>query len=127
MMDCHAEIEVRTQAEGHKLCWIFPVRGVAEAPRSGKSFKYACKARQQLDVVMEVVPNGLGELRETEYFTHEVLLPSDHEQLLERSLQIIPLQTEIQPGGEKTGQPLPFRLGFEPRRPVEAAGTDRRN
>lgn len=121
MMDCHAEIEVRTQAEGHKLRWMFPIKGVAEAPRSGRSFKYSCKARQQLDVVMEVVPNGLGELQETEYFTHEVLFPSDHEQLLGRCLQVVPLQTEIQPGGEKTGQPLRFRLLFEPLRPVETS------
>jgi hypothetical protein len=70
---------------------------------------------------MEVVPNGLGELHATEYFTHELLFPSDHEQLLDRSLQVVPLQTEIQPGGEKTGQPLRFRLLFEPLRPVETS------
>eukprot|EP01049_Picozoa_sp_SAG25_P000345 SAG25_NODE_11_length_28117_cov_24.264901_6_plen_2767_part_00 len=119
MMNCHAVIEIRAQAEQQALTWQFPIRGVAEAPRSGKSFKFVCKARQRFEQVLEVVPNGLGELTETEYFTHEVVYSSDHEQLLKRSLQIIPLQTEIQPGGEKTGQPLRFRLIFEPLRPVE--------
>ena len=113
-------IEIRAQAENHSLLWQYPVKGVAEAPRSGKSFKFACKARQRFEEIVEVVPNGIGELTETEYFTHEVLFSSDHEQLLERSLQIVPLQTEIRPGG-LSGQALRFRLIFEPLRPVETS------
>lgn len=121
MMNCKAVIEVRAAAEGHSLLWKFPVHGVAEAPRSGNAFKFACKARQRFEKTLELVPHGLGEVLETEYFTHEVVYSSDHEKLLKRSLQIVPLQTEIQPGDEKTGQPVRFRLIFEPLRPVEAS------
>jgi len=121
MSNSTALILITAEVDGVSLCWQYPVQGIAEAPRSGKSFKFTCKAREALEEVLEIVPNNLGELTKTENFTHDVVYPPEHAALLEHSLRFVPLQSEIAPGGEKTGQPLRFKILFEPLRPVETS------
>eukprot|EP01050_Picozoa_sp_SAG11_P014231 SAG11_NODE_1730_length_4364_cov_1.545369_4_plen_75_part_00 len=67
-----------------------------------------CRARERLEEVMEVVPNNLGPLSETEHFSHDLIYPPEHEALLRRCLAFEPLQTQVAPGAE--GQPLRFKV-----------------
>jgi hypothetical protein len=122
------------------LVWVYPIRGVAEAPAVVHAFELNIQAKTTVRRTIDVVLGGLVQLckdPDEELFTYElVLLPSAgstrgspkkrtggssssssaNNKLLEQSFTVAPLRTSI----SDCAQPLQFQLTFEPLKPFTA-------
>eukprot|EP00636_Phaeomonas_parva_P005640 CAMPEP_0118873886 /NCGR_PEP_ID=MMETSP1163-20130328/15522_1 /TAXON_ID=124430 /ORGANISM="Phaeomonas parva, Strain CCMP2877" /LENGTH=92 /DNA_ID=CAMNT_0006809205 /DNA_START=50 /DNA_END=325 /DNA_ORIENTATION=+ len=72
---CHVEVR-GTQGPLH-LTWIYPIRGVAEAPQSGKGFKFVARAKESSRGEIELPLLGLANLDGEEPFRVSVEFPED--------------------------------------------------
>jgi hypothetical protein len=124
------------------LVWVYPIRGVAEAPAVVHAFELSTAAKTSVRRTIDVVLGGLVQLCKDpneELFTYELVLLPDNvagknstrnspkkrnnstdnsavNKLLEQSFTVAPLRTSI----SECTQPLQFQLTFEPLKPFTA-------
>ncbi|CAM9548186.1 unnamed protein product [Chrysoparadoxa australica] len=121
IMEAKALVEVRGQLGGRALTWVYPLRGIAEAPSSFRAFSFLTAAKTSLREEIEVVLQGLADVEAPEEFSFQVVTPEGAQaitqKLVDRSLSITPLKTAI----SKAAEPLRFQVSFDPLRPFHAA------
>jgi len=121
IVEKRATLEVRgaSVAAGPKaLNWVFPLRGLVNAPPHHKALKIAAKAKTSLRQVLEFPLrdlDGMGGKPET--FSIEIDVPQNMRKIVDSSLMINPVQATI----SEPGEPLKYQFSFEPMRPFSTS------
>ena len=107
-------VQVPGQPAGTPLRWVFPLKGVAEAPPFEAAFNYKCQSRKHLQELLEVQLEGLAiDVGSEESFTHQLVVPEEYTSFVERSFFLEPQVDTI----TDAATPLSFNMLFEPLRP----------
>jgi len=114
-----ATVSVRASYKRTSLNWVFPLRGVVNAPPYPKAFPFRCKAKTSARKVVELPLRNLAGLSGPETFTHELICPPSMEGLISKSLSINPVEPTI----TDPNQPVRFQVVFEPLRPFSTSAT----
>lgn len=106
------------QGEG-ELKWIYPLRGVAEAPPVTTIRSISCKARDYCEEIIELDLQGFHLHKEPENvanFDYELDITTKLDKVIRRAVQITPICTRI----EDSKTSLRYLIRFDPLRPFES-------
>jgi hypothetical protein len=114
-----ATVEVRGTTRAHTvpLLWVFPLRGVVNAPPHPKSFRVAAKAKTSCRAVLELPLRSLAGLAGPETFGFELVVPPPMQKLVDASLTVNAVAATI----SSPSEPVKFQLTFAPMRPFATA------
>lgn len=116
-----ATVEVRgttrAHASGVPLLWVFPVRGLVNAPPHPKSFRVATKAKTSCRVVLDLPLRALAGLEGPETFGFELVVPPPMRGLVDASLSVNAVAATI----SEASEPVQCQLIFAPMRPFSTA------
>jgi hypothetical protein len=108
---------VTIAAPDRDLSWKYTLRGIAEAPPSGKVLTFACQARTRATFPLTLRLPALPDMAADERFSHELRVPdADVADLVDKSLFILPINED----GRLEEGALLFDVTLEPLRPFEA-------
>jgi len=68
--------------------FVYPIVGTSDAPGTVNVGKFATRARERLDAVLELPLTGMGSISLKEKIELEVIKPAEHVQMLDKSLVI---------------------------------------
>jgi len=106
-----ATIEIRGMYKKNNLCWVYPLRGIAEAPTQLRAFHLRTQAKSSTRQDIEVNLRGLAGLTAPESFTHElVFLEEKTKALAEKSISITPIQSTLKSASDS----LKYQVNFDP-------------
>mmetsp|Transcript_1184 Transcript_1184/g.2413 ORF Transcript_1184/g.2413 Transcript_1184/m.2413 type:complete len:531 (-) Transcript_1184:271-1863(-) len=114
MSEHAATLLVEGERGGRKLCWRFPLSGVAVSRPMQRPIQLQCRARQPLHKELALPIPGL-EGGAGEEFTYELDVAPEHAQLLGRTLRLTPLQQTL------SGTVVRMAVEWQPMRPVRSA------
>ncbi|CAE7919874.1 CFAP47 [Symbiodinium sp. KB8] len=116
IMECRARLIITAPEDG--LQWIYPLRGISEAPIAEKQLEFKCPAREQSSETFELTLPGLpAKLSQEERFSATIGCKEEYRTLVDRYAS---LTTLTQNGFlESRDQPLRLRLDMEPLKPFE--------
>ncbi|CAK4289382.1 unnamed protein product [Aphanomyces euteiches] len=78
-----------------ELEWVYPVRGIAEAPANPRSFSFVCRARESCEKKLSLELLALEKVTIDERFTIEWDIPEPHARVVERTLTVTPIVDKI--------------------------------
>eukprot|EP00898_Chlorokybus_atmophyticus_P004603 jgi/Chlat1/5143/Chrsp33S08970 len=117
-----AELTVEMEED---LAWRYPIVGVSEAPPSGMSIRFQCRARSAMHEEVELPLHGLRlSSSRPESVTHSLVLPDTDATALRRALTVQPIITDIavvEGEGEAEGAvpKAKYRVSFQPQKATE--------
>lgn len=113
-----ATVEIRTNYRSRSLSWVFPVRGMVNAPPHPKAFRFSCKAKASVRQVLSLPLRLLADLKSSgESFGYELIVPPSMERLVGNCLAVNPVETTI----TDPQQPVRFQVSFEPLKPFSTS------
>jgi hypothetical protein len=102
--------QVRGQLQGRHLTWVYPVKGVAEAPSVMRAVVLTVPAKEATHQDVRLTLDGVESL-EGEEFSMELIIPEDCRRVAERALTVTQLQPTLSAGCAS------LRFDFEPLTP----------
>ncbi|OQS03556.1 hypothetical protein THRCLA_04122 [Thraustotheca clavata] len=97
-----------------ELEWVYPIRGIAQAPPNPKSFSFVCRARESAEKKLSLELLALEKVTLDEVFTAEWDIPEPHARVIERTLKITPIVDRI----PSVITPLEYMVKFDPLKPI---------
>ncbi|CAK4117218.1 unnamed protein product [Aphanomyces euteiches] len=97
-----------------ELEWVYPVRGIAEAPANPRSFTFVCRARESCEKKLSLELLALEKVTIDERFTIEWDIPEPHARVVERTLTVTPIVDKI----SSVTTPLEYLVRFDPLKPI---------
>ncbi|KNC54185.1 uncharacterized protein AMSG_09971 [Thecamonas trahens ATCC 50062] len=110
-----AEPKTRGEAGGKPIEWVYPLRGIAEAPVASEVYELRARSREKADEIFDFYATGLGAFDGLESFWHVLNVPVEHEAAVRASLTVTPVVNTLR----RSTEPLRFRFEFEPSLPFE--------
>ncbi|RHY34023.1 hypothetical protein DYB32_001211 [Aphanomyces invadans] len=78
-----------------ELEWVYPIRGIAQAPPNPRSHSFVCRARESCEKKLSLELLALEKVTPDERFTIEWDIPEPHARVVERTLTVTPLVDSI--------------------------------
>ncbi|KAF0687983.1 Aste57867_20364 [Aphanomyces stellatus] len=97
-----------------ELEWVYPIRGIAEAPPNPRSHSFVCRARESCEKKLSLELLALEKVTLDERFTVEWDIPEPHARVIERTLSVTPLVDSI----SSVLTPLEYLVRFDPLKPI---------
>ena len=104
-----------TEEGADELKWVFPLKGIAEAPVASEVYELGARARERKDEIFDFYATGLGPFDGLESFWHQLNVSVEHEAAVRASLVVTPVVNTLR----RPTEPLRFRFEFEPSVPFE--------
>lgn len=101
---------------GRPIEWIYPIRGIAEAPVSSEAVALECKSKLKIDRIVDFVVSGLEPFDKLETFRHTIIIPKGQERVVNAALLVSPVVNTLRSPAE----PLRFRFQFAPSVPFKS-------
>eukprot|EP00755_Sulcionema_specki_P010722 Sspe_Gene.7078::Locus_2392_Transcript_2_2_Confidence_0.625_Length_8917::g.7078::m.7078 len=116
------------EAGSEDLKWEYPVVGVAEAVPIDNQLKFAARSRSELIQTVSLPLHGLNSIASVESFTHELILPDEHDYMEAVKSSILIEPAEPSPGRDTPSgsepdpkpQTVDFVVNFTPLRSFTA-------